>query len=405
MKKKLLVIGLCVAMALTATGCSVSKKDGGKSSSGTVKEVETNESGEYMAGKTDSVIDGDDFNYKELKVGKSTEDVDDDTFNDAVNRILSNHATTSEVTEGTVKDGDVVNIDYVGRIDGNEFEGGTASGYDLTIGSGSFIAGFEDGLIGKNIGETVTLDLTFPDTYTQSTTINGESVSLAGKPVEFTVTLNSIKVTTNPELTDDFVKENCQEDCDGATTVAEFNDYLRDQLVLSNKISSVWPVLLDETEIKYDAAEEQAKYSDLYKYYENIINSNYGVSVDEYLKNNENTSKEDFESSLHDEAKYQLKCQVISNYIARAENITATQEEYDKKSSEDMAYYGYETIEEYEKTYPKQETIDQIIYYKVLEFIGRNAKVVDDSEIETTTDATATTPEETSAEETSEAAE
>ena len=192
MKKKLLVIGLCVAMALTATGCSVSKKDGGKSSSGTVKEVETNESGEYMAGKTDSVIDGDDFNYKELKVGKSTEDVDDDTFNDAVNRILSNHATTSEVTEGTVKDVDVVNIDYVGIIDGNEFEGGTASGYDLTIGSGSFIAGFEDGLIGKNIGETVTLDLTFPDTYTQSTTINGESVSLAGKPVEFTVSENAV---------------------------------------------------------------------------------------------------------------------------------------------------------------------------------------------------------------------
>ena len=410
MKKKLLVIGLCVTLALTATACSVSKKDGGKNSAGTVKEVETNESGEYMAAKTASVIDSDDFTYKELKVGKSSETVDESTLNDAIDKILSNHSTTEESKEGTVKDGDTVNIDYVGKLDGNEFEGGTASGYDLTIGSGSFIPGFESGLIDKNIGDTVTLDLTFPDTYTQETTVNGESVSLAGKPVQFTVTINSVKVTKTPELTDEFVAEYCKEDCDGAQTVAELKDYVSNQLVLSNKISKIWPTLLDNTEIKYDAAEEQTKYTDVYKYYENIITSNYGVTVDEYLKNNENTSKEDFESSLHDEAQYQLKCQVISNYIARAENITATQEEYDERAKSDMDYYGYKTIEEYEKTYPKQETIDQIIYYKVLEFIAENAKVVDDSELETTTDGTATTPEEitteeTSAEETSEAAE
>ena len=93
-----------------------------------------------------------------------------------------------------VESGDIVNIDYVGKVDGQEFNGGSATGYHLTIGSGTFIDGFEDGLIGKNVGETVDLNLKFPDNYTNNT-------DLAGKDVVFTVTVNSISRV--PELTDE----------------------------------------------------------------------------------------------------------------------------------------------------------------------------------------------------------
>ena len=107
--------------------------------------------------------------------------------------------TNQTLTEGTVEDGDTVNIDYVGKLDGEEFDGGSAEGYDLEIGSCTFIDGFEDGLIGHEIGEKVTLDLTFPDPYPNNP-------DLAGKPVVFDVTINAIKESQTPELNDEFVE-------------------------------------------------------------------------------------------------------------------------------------------------------------------------------------------------------
>lgn len=101
-----------------------------------------------------------------------------------------------EVTEGTVEEGDTANIDYEGKLHGEAFEGGTAKEYGSEIGSGTFIPGFEDGLVGVKIGDTVDLPLTFPENYTEE---------LAGKDVVFTVTVNSVK--RMPELTDDLVNQ------------------------------------------------------------------------------------------------------------------------------------------------------------------------------------------------------
>ena len=135
----------------------------------------------------------------------------------------------------------------------------------------------------------------------------------------------------------------------------------------------------------------------MYTYYENVVKTNYGIELEEYVKQVSQTM-DDFEKSIQDEAEYQIKCQAISNAIARAENITVTNEEYDKKAESDMEYYGYKTLKEYQKVYPKQEIVDSLIYYKVLEFIGENAKVVDDAELESETEASSEASTETSTE-------
>ena len=133
--------------------------------------------------------------YKGLTVEVSPTTVTDE---EVIKQIRANAGSDilEEVTEGTVEEGDTANIDYEGKLDGEAFDGGTAKDTDLEIGSGTFIPGFEDGLIGVKIGDTVDLPLTFPENYTEE---------LAGKDVVFTVTVNSVK--RMPELTDDLVNQ------------------------------------------------------------------------------------------------------------------------------------------------------------------------------------------------------
>lgn len=134
--------------------------------------------------------------YKGLTLDNTVEAVTDDMVDGRIKEELQNKA--EEVTEGSVQNGDVVTINYVGTKDGVAFDGGTANNYELTIGSGTFIDGFEDGIIGMKKGETKDLDLTFPEEYS--------SEELAGQEVVFKVTLQSFKRA--PELTDTWVAKN-----------------------------------------------------------------------------------------------------------------------------------------------------------------------------------------------------
>ena len=129
--------------------------------------------------------------YKGIEVTQPEPEVTDEYVDSYIEYLRSQRAVAVEVTDRTtVQEGDTVNIDYTGYRDGVAFEGGTAQGDSLTIGSGRFIDGFEEGLIGTSVGETVTLELTFPDNYTNA--------ELAGAAVTFDVTVNSISVSETP---------------------------------------------------------------------------------------------------------------------------------------------------------------------------------------------------------------
>ena len=173
MKRKV-IAALLLGMAITVTGCSgnttkdtdttteaasdASSETTADSSSESEAATEAAERPDYKA--LDYVKLGD---YKGLEVTLASTDVTDEEVEQQVETNLNNNDKSEEIKEGTVENGDVANIDYEGKLNGKAFDGGTAKGYDLTIGSGSFIDGFEDGLIGKKIGDTVDLNLTFPE--------------------------------------------------------------------------------------------------------------------------------------------------------------------------------------------------------------------------------------------------
>ena len=163
--------------------------------------------------------------YKHLEVeAVRPVDPEDDDVEAAIETELQNHATTEEV-DRRVKEGDTVSIDYVGKMDGKEFEGGTGS-YDLVIGSDSFVEGFEDGLIGAKKGETRDVELTFPEDYHPEAGLNG-------KDVVFTVTVNKISETKVPDLNDKYVKSLNLTNSSGqaVTTVSEYREYIRSNMI------------------------------------------------------------------------------------------------------------------------------------------------------------------------------
>ena len=160
--------------------------------------------------------------YKGLAASVDTVEVDEDEWDTLVNNVYYGNITAENggITDRAVETGDTVNIDYEGKKDDVAFDGGTAQGYDLTIGSGNFIAGFEDGLIGVMPGETVDLDLSFPDPYPNNP-------DLAGQPVVFTVTVNYIQPAQDGEFSDEVISNF---GIDGVTNEEELRQYAYDYL-------------------------------------------------------------------------------------------------------------------------------------------------------------------------------
>ncbi|MBO5755601.1 MAG: trigger factor, partial [Clostridia bacterium] len=145
--------------------------------------------------KPDVAIEG----YLGIEVEKKVTPVTDEDVDAEITRVRERNARTIEVTDRAAQDGDTVTIDYEGKVDGVAFDGGKADGHDLKLGSGSFIPGFEDQIVGKQIGETFDVNVTFPEEY--------HAKDLAGKAAVFTVTLHAIKATELAELDDEFAKD------------------------------------------------------------------------------------------------------------------------------------------------------------------------------------------------------
>lgn len=167
-----------------------------------------------------SLVDYENINLPEDAVWVTEEEIDGE-----INSVLEGYQVLSTDSDAVIADGDVVNIDYVGTIDGVEFEGGNSggAGYDLTIGSGLFIDDFEEQLIGHKAGENVTVEATFPEDY--------GTEDLNGKDAIFAVTINGIM--TVPELTDEFVEENLAVS-EGVSTAAEYRAKIENDLYREN---------------------------------------------------------------------------------------------------------------------------------------------------------------------------
>lgn len=162
--------------------------------------------------------------------------------------LLESNRIQQPVTGRAAEEGDIANIDYSGTVDGVVFTGGTAEGYDLTLGSGTFIPGFEDQIVGHNIGDSFDVTVTFPEDYGDSTDEAGNTITLSGKEAVFRVTLNSLAVSVLPEATDAWVEENFGASND-LHTVAELDQYFHDNLYTSNLTNAVVDYLTENSQV------------------------------------------------------------------------------------------------------------------------------------------------------------
>ena len=262
--------------------------------------------------------------YRNLAVSiPSIAEITDIDVNDAIRNRLKTKATF--VNE--VQTGDTVNIDFNGKIDGNEFDGGNAEGYELEIGSGAFIDGFEDSLIGMKNGETKDISLTFPSDYSNE--------ELAGKNVIFTVTVNEIKRI--PELTDALVKE-LDPSCDG---VEDYKKKVLSELISDNDFSYMrqkgYAALeelesLSDIEVS-DEAVEWARNLLIAQYYVPTFENYYGMSFSDMLKK-QNVSLDEFKNNLTSAAKQLAEDTLVIDTVAKEANIEITdadKEEYAKE--------------------------------------------------------------------------
>lgn len=310
--------------------------------------------------------------YKGLKVADQPVEVTDDQIDEVVRQNIQFADALEKVTEGTVEDGDTANIDYEGKLDGEAFDGGTAKGYDLVIGSHSFIDGFEDGLIGVTVGETVDLPLTFPENY--------GNADLAGKEVVFTVTVNEIK--RMPELTDELASTIS----DGEyTDAAGYRDSIRadleeqaqaqrDMMLKSDLLTQV----ASGSEVK-EYPQEMVDYgvANMDTYYRGMAEQ-YAMEFEEFLSSFLGMTEEDFSEQVVLATQQNLQQEMYLKAIAETEGIEVTDEDLAEAAKE----FGFETTEEFIAAYGEDVVRISVLQDKTLDFLLENA-VITEAEAET----------------------
>lgn len=386
MKKKtyLVILALCAAMAMTACGTSAGQKEETKSTTESQDTADEKDSKAADSAESDSdkestgtvsgdtrLVSVDDVSkyvtigqYKGLSLDKSVEAVTDDMVDGRIKEELQNKA--EEVTEGSVQNGDVVTINYVGTKDGVAFDGGTANNYELTIGSGTFIDGFEDGIIGMKKGQTKDLDLTFPEEYS--------SEELAGQEVVFKVTLQSFKRA--PELTDDWAAKNT--DC---KTAEEYRKEIRTTLEDEAKTSAqntlretAWNTVLSASEVKeYPQDDMDTAKTEFKTLYENYAKQG-DMTLEDFVKA-QGISMDDFEEQSSQYAEYKVKQNLIVQGIMDAENMTLEDEKSLSIQDELIKAYNVKDLAALVDKYGQAAVDESIGLLRVEDFILDNATV------------------------------
>ncbi|MCD7744786.1 MAG: trigger factor [Lachnospiraceae bacterium] len=316
--------------------------------------------------------------YKGLTIELEPVEVTDEDVLAEAEELVSYSDAVEMVTEGTVAEGDTVDITYVGTMDGEEFDGGSGD-YELEIGSGDFIEGFEEGLIGVEVGETVDLNLTFPEDYYYD--------ELAGQDVVFTVTVNGIMSV--PELSD----EVAEIASDGEyTDLDSWLAYIRDYLI--EDAESEWTYNVQDALLTELAANSEItgypqdlidySINDAVSYYE-LIASYYEMEYEDLIEAYFG-SEETFLEYLNAAIEESLDQEMLLMAVAETEGLELTDEEYEAGLEAYAEDYGYESGEEMEADYGETEMSRYILLDKVYQFLEENSEIVEITEDETETE-------------------
>lgn len=254
-----------------------------------------------------------------------------------IDSLLSQNSTTQDVTDRAAANGDTVTIDYSGTVDGVAFTGGTYSGYSLKLGSGTFIDGFEDQIVGHNVGDTFDVKVTFPEGYSDSTDAEGNTLVLSGKEAVFSVTLNGINEEVQPELTDAWVDETLGTS-DDLHSVEALRAFYQQQLYQTNLQTAVMDYLLQNStfgDIPKSVLDYQVTQCLNYYY---TMGGHYGYELDAFVQMMGYDSADAMLAAMADSIESYAKEALLYQAVAEAMDLAPTQEQIDTYSAYTEAY-------------------------------------------------------------------
>ncbi len=336
MKRKILAYAACVAAMTMLVGCS-----GGKISNDLITINK----------------------YKGLEVEKVTvAEVTDEDVEQSIQSTLQSLGTKEEITDRVSQEGDIVTVDFVGKMDGVAFDGGSANDQTITLGAGNYIDGFEEGIIGHSKGEVFDINVTFPENY--------GSTDLAGKDAVFTITLDKIEVLNVPELTDELVTSKLSTT---AKTVEEYKQEEKEALILSNEQSAesqltqnVWTALLEQCEVEeFPEDDLEAMIEEIETQYSTIATMA-GTDVATFVEYY-------YGLELEEMAKNLLVQRYAIELISEKENLTLTVEDYENDLAEYAERWGY-TAEDMEEEVGHDELEKMFLQNRVGDWLVENCK-------------------------------
>ena len=304
--------------------------------------------------------------YKGIEISKVEYPVKDSDVEHELEHMQEHNARLITIEDRALEKGDISTIDFEGFVDGVAFEGGKAEGHELEIGSGSFIPGFEDQIIGMKIDEVKEIKVTFPKEYF--------SKDLAGKEATFKVKLHQIKKKELPKLDDEFAKDVSEFD-----TLAELKASIKEKIEKSNEQRAKYETeeaaikaVCENAKLEIPSGMVELEIDNMLKDFEQRL-SYQGLNLEQYLKMIGRT-EEEMRKDYEEQAKEAIKSRLVLEAIINAEKIEAKEEEIDAKMQEMAKNYGKKVEELNKNENLKKYLSEGIKSEKALEFIVKNAK-------------------------------
>ena len=301
--------------------------------------------------------------YKGLEVKKTTKTVDDAAIDAEIDKVRNRNARSITVEDRAAEKGDTAVIDFEGFLDGVAFEGGKGEKFPLELGSGSFIPGFEDQVVGKNIGEEFDVNVTFPEHY--------QAENLAGKPAVFKCKLHELKAKELPAVDDDFVKDVSEFD-----TLDEYKADIRTRIeknaadeASTNLDNALVDALLTKLQAEVPQVMYQRRIDDIVREW----SSRNRIRVEDYLKYT-GISMDQFRANFTEVAKRQVDLRLALEKIAELENIAISDEDVEKEYSEMAEQYKMD-VDKVKSAVPADAVKNDLKIEKALDLVRDSAKI------------------------------
>lgn len=306
-------------------------------------------------------------NYKGIEVEKKSVEVSDEEVDDEINKTRETNSRMITVDDRATQDGDTVLIDFDGYVDGEQFEGGEAEDYSLVLGSHSFIDNFEEQLIGKNIGDEVEVNVTFPDQY--------QAEELQGKPAVFKVKIKEITEKELPELDDDFAQD--VSDCD---TLEEYKNEVREKLqkvkeddMKREREDKIIAQIIENAEMEIPEQMVDAQTRQMMQEFAQRLQAQ-GLSVEQYIQFTGTTVQQMMEE-LKPQALTRIQSRLVLEAVAAAEGIEASEEDLEKEIENMAEMYQMEVdkLKELLGEEEKKQISMDLAVQKAVEFVVDSA--------------------------------